>query len=184
MAGSACGHGDKFAPPLALLVALSVLLLPSAWHTGHYQLGLPAAAQALSLGAGVAALSTQRAAGAAWHQFGSAGSTGMPQHQALPTVGLSGGKATAGGTEGRGVDSPQPPSPTHPGLRSECSGSAAYGARRGRCPGNMSPCRDSLPVTGPQTHHPHHRCCCSSCHCSSCHCCTGPRRWRSQSGPC
>lgn len=58
MAGSACGRGDKFVPPLALPVALPVLLLPSAWHTGHYQLGLPAAGQALPLGAGAAALST------------------------------------------------------------------------------------------------------------------------------
>lgn len=129
------------------------------------------------------------AAGALWHWFGSVGSTWDAPAAAPARSGSEQGQSRCGGhvAEGGSGQPPGPPRPpTHPparsGLRSGCSGSAACGFRRGRCPGSTSPCRDSLPVTGPPRRPPRRRCCCWSCRCWSCRCCTGPRRWRSRSG--
>lgn len=109
-------------PPLALPGALPVPLLPDAWHAGRCRLGLPTAGQAPSLGAGAAAQSTQRAAGAPWHRFGSVGSTWDAPTPAPARSGSEQGQSHCGGHRAEGGGQPRqaaPSLPLPPALGSE-----------------------------------------------------------------
>jgi len=98
-------------PPLVLSGALPAPLLPDAWHTGHCQLGLPAAGRAPSLGAGAAAPSTRRSAEAPWHLFGSVESTWDAPAPAPARSGSEQRQSHAGGHRAEGGGQP-PASPS------------------------------------------------------------------------